>query len=260
MGSAPDPEGIRDLLATRVIPVLLHRGQQLVKGKRFDSWRSVGHALQAVRVHQARGVDELICLDIAATASGRGPDFDLVRAFAEDCFMPLTVGGGVRSIEDIRSLLANGADKVAIGAAALRNPWLVEAAAKRFGAQAVVVAIDVWQGRVAVQNARFVSAADPVTYAKQMEALGAGEILLTAADRDGTLEGYDLDLIRAVTDAVSIPVVAAGGCASYADMAEALRAGAHAVAAGALFQFTDATPKGAARHLAREGFPVRLAA
>ena len=121
-------------------------------------------------------------------------------------------------------------------------------------------AIDVWQGRVAVQNARFVSAADPVTYAKQMEALGAGEILLTAADRDGTLEGYDFDMIRAVTDAVSIPVVAAGGCASYADMAVALRAGAHAVAAGALFQFTDATPKGAARYLAREGFSVRLAA
>jgi cyclase len=248
------------MLATRVIPVLLRRGHQLVKGVGFDSWRSVGHALQAIRVYQSRDVDELVVLDVAATPEGRGPDLDLVKSFASDCFMPVTVGGGVRSCEDIRALLAAGADKVAIGTAAIDNPDLIAEASRRFGAQAVTVAIDVKAGTVWSFCGSRCRDLDPVGWATKVAAAGAGEILLTSVERDGSLAGYDLDLIRSVSEAVSIPVVAAGGAGTYEHLAEALQAGAHAVAAGAMWQFTDATPQGAARYLASRGFPMRLAA
>jgi cyclase len=248
------------VLASRVIPILLRRGHALVKGKGFDSWRSVGHALQAIRIYQARDVDELVVLDVAATPEGRGPDLELVKSFAADCFMPLTVGGGVRSCDDIRALLANGADKVAICTAALDNPDLIDEASRRFGAQAVVISIDVRDGAVWSRCASRREARDPVEWAREAADRGAGEILLTAIERDGTLDGYDLDLIDRVSSAVSIPVIAAGGAGSYEHLAEGLRAGAHAVAAGAMWQFTEATPKGAARYLAERGFAMRVAA
>lgn len=246
------------MLAKRVIPVMLVRGKTLVKGERFDGWRSIGHAAQAARVHAARGVDELCILDISATAEGRGPDLDLVRELSEGCFIPITVGGGVRSLQDIDNLLRAGADKVAIGAALFEVPDLLPAAAARFGRQAIVVSIDAVGLGVAIRCGKVQKLIKPKLVAMTAEGEGAGEILLNNIERDGTLEGYDLDLIREVSGSVSIPTIAAGGCSSYADMVSAVRAGADGCAVGALFAFTDATPKGAVQFLKRNHIEVRL--
>lgn len=247
------------MLATRVIPVLLVRGHQLVKGERFNSWRSVGHVQQAAEIHQARGVDELIVLDIAATPEGRGPDFAMVERLTAKCFMPITVGGGVRSVEDVRGLLAAGADKVSIGTAVTVVPDLVYDCANRFGSQAIVVSIDVGYGNSVMVNCGCTGYAhDPVYHAGWAERAGAGEILLTSIDRDGTLRGYDIELIREVCAAASVPVIANGGCSGYEDMQRAIESGASAVAAGALFQFTDATPKEAARYLMDHNIEARV--
>ena len=249
------------MLKTRVIPTLLSRGGELVKGRGFNSDRIIGRILQSAKVHQMRGVDELILLDIGATPEGRGPDFALIDDITSECFMPVTVGGGVRSIDDIRDLLRSGADKVAINTAAVRTPGIVQEASERFGAQAVVVSIDVKAGEVSTRCGSEMTGLDPVVWAKEVQRLGAGEIILCAVERDGMLEGYDRDLIDKVSRAVSIPVVASGGCSGYEDMADVLgTTQAHAVAAGALFQFCDATPKGAAEYLNARGFKVRLAA
>ncbi|MDZ4345367.1 MAG: HisA/HisF-related TIM barrel protein [Candidatus Binatia bacterium] len=247
------------MLKTRIIPVLLANSYDLVKGQRFNAWRRVGHVLQAARVHEMRQVDELILLDIGATARG-GPNFDLVRALTKDCFMPLSVGGGISTLEHIREMLRSGADKVVLGTTAVERPEFINAASDRFGAQAIVVSVDAKDGFVWSRNGTRRDERSPLQFACEMQDRGAGEILLNAVDRDGTLTGYDLDLIREVSAAVRIPLVAAGGCSGYEDMAEALRAGAHAVSAGALFQFCDSTPRGAAEHLTREGFVMRKAA
>jgi cyclase len=243
------------MLARRVIPTLLVCNGRLVKDRRFAGKRIVGHPLQAAKIHQARGVDELCVLDIGATPSGRGPDFRMVEALTECCFMPLTVGGGVRSIEDVRDLLNAGADKVAICTAV----DVVSECAAKFGNQAIVAVVDSLQGEVAVRCGKEIYSPSHVpSWAMTLEAHGAGEILLQSIDRDGTMEGYDLDLIRAVSRSVGIPVIASGGCRDYTDMAAAINAGASAVAAGALFQFTDATPKEAARYLAERGYEMRV--
>lgn len=238
------------MLATRIIPSLLVRGRELVKGERFNAWRSVGVAMQAALIHAARGVDELLILDIAATPEGRGPDLDFVRELTRQCFVPVTVGGGVRSVEDVRALLNAGADKVAIRTAAMDDPRIIRRCADKFGSQAIVVPMDI--------RCSSTSAASAAALAHSWEVQGAGEILLTAVEREGTMAGYDLELIREVSRAVSVPVIAHGGAGSYEHMAEAVRAGADAVAAGAMFQFTDATPKGAAQHLLRAGVEVRV--
>lgn len=244
-------------LAKRIIPTLLCRGRQLVKGASFDSWRSVGLAAQAVRIHSMRGVDELVLLDIAATAEGRGPDLGLVEELSEVCFMPIAVGGGVRSVADAKALLRAGADKIVVGSGHNEVDDLVYRLSSEFGSQAIVVSIDVRNGTYWTHSGTHDTMLDAVTAAKGAEAVGAGEILLTSIDREGTLSGYDLDLIRAVSQAVSVPVIAAGGCGSYEHMHQAILAGADAVAAGAMFQFTDATPQGAAEYLARQGVEVR---
>ena len=242
------------MLAHRVIPVLLKRGSTLIKGERFDSWRSVGHALQAAKVHAARSVDELMILDVQASASAKGPDFFSVAELTEDCFCPLTVGGGVRGADDVRRLLAAGADKVAIGSAALKDPTVIRECASKFGSQAIVAIVDYDEdGNVK----RHVSAR---SWAIEMAYWGAGEILLQAKWLDGTMRGYDLETIGAVASSVSVPVIACGGCSGYRDMAHAIQAGASAVAAGALFQFTDATPRGAAEYLAKAGIEARIPA
>lgn len=242
-------------LAHRVIPTILVKGRTMVKGERFNPWRSVGLAAQAVRIHQARGVDEVCILDVGATPEGRGPDLGLVEELSDVLFAPLAVGGGVQSLDDVTALLRAGADKVVIGTYA---PPIVLPAARHFGSQAIVAALDVTGRKVAWQCGRAVSNLDPVDYAKQLADEGAGEILLTSIDREGTQQGYDLDLIRKVSSAVSIPVIAHGGCSGYEDMAAAIAAGASAVAAGALFQFTDATPLEAARYLAARGIEARV--
>lgn len=252
------------MLKTRIIPTLLYRDFGLVKGKRFDSRRAVGSPMQAVKVYNLRGVDELVFLDVTATLQDRSPDFALVDDLADDCFMPLAVGGGVRSLEDVRSLLQVGADKVLMNTAAVEQPDLVRQAAEHFGSQCVVVSIDVsrdetgrataWTHSGTVSTGR-----DPVNLAIECERLGAGEILLTSIDRDGTMEGYDLDLTRNVSRAVSIPVIASGGAGSYEDMARAVLEGeATAVAAASIFHFTEQTPMEAKRHLQDRGVPVRM--
>ena len=246
------------MLAKRIIPTLLKRGRNLVKGQQFKSWRVVGHALQSVRTHNARGVDELIFLDIGATPEGRGPDFDLVAELTHDFFSPITVGGGVKSVADVKRLLAAGADKVSIGTAVCEVPNLVQDCADEFGSQAIVVSIDVGFGNsVMIRCGKEGYAHDPVEYAQWAQRAGAGEILLTSIDNEGTLQGYDLDLIKKVSEAVSIPVIAHGGCGNPSHMAHALNCGASAVAAGAMFQFTDITPKDCAQFLYENGFEVR---
>jgi cyclase len=211
-----------------------------------------------MKLHGRRGVDELCLLDITATAEGRTPDVGLVRELSEELFIPLTVGGGVRSCQDIDALLRAGADKVSIGSAAIEVRGLVTEASERFGKQAIVASIDAKGKTCAYRSGSRQMTHGPKAWARWMEGQGAGEILLTSVDRDGTLGGYDLDLIREVSAATSIPVIASGGCGSYADMLAAIHAGADAVAAGAVFAFTDCTPRGAAKFLRENSVCVRL--
>jgi len=251
------------MLKVRVIPTLLYKDFGLVKGVGFDSWRHVGNALQAVKVYNMREVDELVFLDILATAEGREPDYDTVAELAEDCFMPMTVGGGVRSLEHARRLLMAGADKVALGTAAAETPALVRQIAGRFGSQCVVVSIDFRKRNgtceVCTHCGSRPAGFDPVAYARSIEELGAGEILLQSIDRDGTMEGYDIDLTRRLCQAVSIPVIASGGAGNYEHMAQAvLEGGASAVAAASMFHFTQCTPLEAKRAMAEKGIAVRI--
>lgn len=228
---------------------MLVRGRTLVKGRQFAGDRSIGHAQQAARVHAMRGVDELLILDIGATAEGRGPDLGLIEELSAGCFIPITVGGGIKTIDDIDKLLRAGADKVALCTSAREDPAFVTAASERFGRQAITVVIE--------HNAEGTTA--PTIHALDAQKAGAGEIVLQSKPRDGMMNGYALPVIEAVANAIEVPLVASGGCSGYADMAEALKRGASAVACGALFAFTDATPRGAAQYLSKHGIPVRLA-
>jgi len=251
------------MLKTRIIPTLLYKDFGLVKGERFDSRRAVGSAMQAIKVYNLRGVDELVFLDVTATLQGREPDYELIDDLADDCFMPLTVGGGVHTIDHVRRLLEVGADKVAIGTAAATSPDLVNAAAERFGAQCVVAVIDTkpaHQGgpqRAWIRSATEATDVDPVSLAATLESAGAGEILLQSIERDGTMVGYDTATIEAVSTSVGIPVIASGGCGTYDHMISALKAGASALAAAAIFHFTEQTPLEAKHHLAAAGYPIR---
>lgn len=248
----------------RVMPTLLYKEVGLVKGIAFDPWRRVGSAMQAVKVYNMREVDELVFFDIMATQEGRAPDFELVDDLADECFMPLAVGGGIRSAEHVRALLRVGADKVVMNSVLVEDPDVVRRVSDQFGAQCVVAAIDA-KGppggpyQVWTRSGTTPTNWDPVALAVEAQRLGAGEILITSIDRDGTMLGYDTHLTRRVSDAVSIPVVASGGAGSYAHMADVLREGtAAAVAAASIFHFTEQTPLEAKRYLARQGFNVRL--
>ena len=255
------------MLATRIIPVILVRGTKLVKGKQFKSWRSIGHAAQAAQIHAMRGVDELIMLDI----SGERPNLPLIRELSQGCFSPLTVGGGVRTLTDIQNLLDNGADKVSICTGAT-DVEFIEQASNRFGSQAIVIAVDYKKvnGRpcvmvdsgtreIEMMNNDGPISMHPVAWAIRAEDLGAGEILLTDIDREGMMNGYDLDMIAKVSDEVTIPVIAHGGCGMPSHCLDAITAGAHAVAAGSIFCFTDTTPKDVAYFLDSVAVEVRLA-
>ena len=251
------------MLKVRVIPTLLYRDGGLVKGTGFDSWRPVGSPMQSIRVYNLREVDELIFVDITASQEDREPDFDAIDDLADYCFMPLTVGGGVKNLDHVRHLLQVGADKVALSTAAVETPTLIRQIADRFGSQCVVVSIDA--KRVGDEHLVFTHSGTRQTdikvadLARQVEQLGAGEILVTSIERDGTMTGYDLDLIRSVSDAVSTPVIASGGAGSYSDMLSAIQgANASAVAAAAIFHFTQQTPREAKQFLATHGVPVRL--
>lgn len=253
------------MLKVRIIPTLLWKNHGLVKGIGFDSWRRVGTIMPAVKVYNTRQVDELIVVDIAATSEGRLPDFDEVREFSAECFVPLTVGGGIRSIEDIKQLLRAGADKVSINSAAFEHPALINEASERFGSQCVVVSIDARKNPDGSYSCMSRSGAvdtgrEPGEWAVEMERRGAGEILITSVDLDGTMKGYDLELIKSITSRVRIPVIASGGAGNYEHMFEALETGkADAVAAASIFHFTEQTPREAKNYLAARGIPVRNA-
>lgn len=252
------------MLKVRVIPTLLWKQVGLVKGVGFDSWRRVGPVLPAIRVYNQREVDELVLLDIVAGRAGDEPDYESIADYGQDCFVPLTYGGGIRDVGQVRRLLRAGADKVGVNSAAYERPELVTEIAGRHGAQCVVGGIDV--RRAAPGRWECYSHAgttptgrDALQWARELEDRGAGELLVTSIERDGTFSGYDLDLVAAVANAVAIPVIASGGAGNYQHMVEAVQAGASAVAAASIFHFTELTPAGAKQALAAAGIPVRRA-
>lgn len=251
------------MLKVRVIPTLLWKQFGLVKGIGFDSWRRVGPVLPAIKVYNQREVDELVLVDIVAHQSEDELDFESIDEFGQECFVPLTVGGGIARIEQVQRLLRAGADKVSINSAAYRRPELVTEIAKRHGAQCVVASIDARAneggGWTCFSHAgQQATGRDVTAWARELEGRGAGEILITSIERDGTMQGYDLALIEAVVRAVQIPVIASGGAGNYQHMVDAVtQAGASAVAAASIFHFTEQTPAGAKAALAAAGIPVR---
>lgn len=254
------------MLKSRVIPTLLYRDGNLRKGQGFDSWRSVSTAIEAVRIYTMREVDELVFLDIEATAAGRGPDLGLVRDLADSCNVPFSVGGGIRTAgQAVDLVMEGGADKVVLNTGAFECPGLVGAVAERLGSQAVIVSVDArpradGSGHDAfIRNGTVPTGLTAVDLARRYEEEGAGEILLTSIPRDGTMSGYDLDLLASVSDAVRLPVIASGGAGGPDHMFEALSvARVHAVAASAVFLFTALTPREAKLHLRGKGCAVRL--
>lgn len=255
------------MLAKRIIPCLdVDRGR-VVKGTNFLNLRDAGDPVEVAARYEQEGADELVFLDITASHEGRSIMLDVVRRTAEVCFMPVTVGGGIRNLDDIRALLNAGADKVSINSAAVRDPGLVHRAARRFGSQCIVVNIDpkrvrrdgreVWE--VHINGGRVPTGLEAVAWAREVERLGAGEIVLTSMDADGTKNGYDLPMTRAVADAVEIPVVASGGCGSPEHMRAALvEGGADAALAASIFHYREYTIAEAKHHLASRGVPVRM--
>jgi cyclase len=252
------------MLSRRIIPCLDVTGGRVVKGVRFLELRDAGDPVESAKAYDAQGADELVFLDITASSDGRGIMHDVVARTAEQCFMPLTVGGGLRTLDDIEAMLKAGADKVSLNTSAIKDPTLIRAASERFGAQCIVVAIDAkaepngthW--RVYTHGGRNPTELDAVAWSRQAVDLGAGEILLTSMDRDGTKAGYDVALTRAVSDAVTVPVIASGGAGELSHFAEALAQGnASAVLAASLFHFGTLTIPQVKAYLAGQGVPVR---
>jgi cyclase len=252
-------------LKVRVIPCLDVKDGRVVKGVNFVGLRDAGDPVEQARVYDEAGADELCFLDITASHENRGTILDIARRTAEQCFMPLTIGGGVRTVEDIRALLLAGADKVSINTAAVKDPDFVRAAAEKFGAQCIVVAVDakrVGEGRweIFTHGGRTPTGIDAVGFARRVVSLGAGEILLTSMDRDGVRAGYDLALTRAVADAVEVPVIASGGVGTLAHLAQGVTEGhASAVLAASIFHFGEHSIAEAKAALAAAGVPVRPA-
>ena len=252
------------MLKARLIPCLDVKDGRVVKGVNFVNLRDAGDPVEIAKAYDAAGADELCFLDITASHENRGIMLDVVTRTAEACFMPLTVGGGIRVLEDIRALLLAGADKASINSAAVADRSFVARAAEKFGSQCVVVAIDAkatapgrWE--IFTHGGRKPTGIDAIAYAREVVALGAGELLLTSMDRDGTGKGFDLALTRAVADAVPVPVIASGGVGNLDHLVDGIREGhAAAVLAASIFHFGTHTIAEAKRHLASRGVPVRL--
>jgi len=257
------------MFKVRVIPCLDVKDGRVVKGVNFVNLRDAGDPVEAAIAYDAAGADELCFLDITASHENRATIFDVVQRTAEACFMPLTVGGGVRTVEDIRKLLASGADKVSINTAAVTRRAFVKEAAEKFGDQCIVVAIDAkkvsskpgepdrWE--IFTHGGRNPTGLDAVDYAREVVALGAGEILLTSMDRDGTRSGFDIALTRAVADAVRVPVIASGGVGNLQHLVEGIRDGhATAVLAASIFHFGEYSVRDAKAFMAKAGLPMRL--
>jgi cyclase len=250
------------MLTRRIIPCLDVKDGRVVKGINFVSLRDAGDPVEQARAYDAQGADEVCFLDISASPDGRSTIVDVVARTADCVFAPLTVGGGVRSVDDVRRLLEAGADKVSVNTAAIRNPALVEDAAARFGSQAIVVAVDArrtgasWE--VYSHGGRTPEGLDAIDWCRRVCALGAGELLVTSMDRDGTRQGYDLELVRTIADAVDVPVIASGGVGRLEDLADGLtRGGADAVLAASIFHYGEHTIAEAKQFLAGRGIPVR---
>lgn len=252
------------MLKARVIPCLDVKDGRVVKGVNFVGLRDAGDPVEQAKIYDEAGADELCFLDITASSDNRNIIFDVVRATAEHCFMPLTVGGGVREVEDVRKLLLAGADKVSINTAAVKRPEFVREAAEKFGSQCIVVAIDAkstgpgkWE--IFTHGGRENTGIDAIEFARKVAELGAGEILLTSMDRDGVKKGFDLELTRAVADAVPIPVIASGGVGNLDHLIEGVTKGhATAVLAASIFHFGEYSIGEAKAHMAKNGVPVRL--
>ena len=254
------------MLAKRIIPCLDVTNGRVVKGTKFLDLRDAGDPVECARAYDAQGADELVFLDITASSDNRATMVDVVARTAEQCFMPLTVGGGIRTVEDFRTMLLAGADKVSVNTAAINNPSLVSQAAQAFGSQCVVVAIDAKRDgpgrwRVYTHGGRNPTELDAVAWAVKVARLGAGEILLTSMDADGTCDGYDIELTAAVSGAVTIPVIASGGAGELRHLADVLDRGkADAVLAASIFHFGTYRISEAKEYLASRGVPVRLQA
>jgi cyclase len=256
------------MFKVRVIPCLDVKDGRVVKGVNFVDLRDAGDPVEAAIAYDAAGADELTFLDITASHENRGTMLDVVRRTAEACFMPVTVGGGVRTVDDIRELLRSGADKVSINTAAVNRREFVKEAAEKFGDQCVVVAIDAkrvkrgggsdrWE--IFTHGGRNATGIDAIEYAQEVVSLGAGELLLTSMDRDGTRQGFDIPLTRAIADSVSVPVIASGGVGNLDHLVEGIRDGhATAVLAASIFHFGEFTVRAAKEHMVRAGLPMRL--
>ena len=250
------------MLKKRIIPVLLLKDGRLVKTIKFDKYRDVGDPVKTAMIYDAQRADELVFLDIEASEKNRGTLCDVVKRVSEECFMPLGIGGGIRTVEDIRLILQSGADKVVINTAAVENPEFIKEAARVYGNSTIVVSVDVKEKEskyeVFTHGGSKATGLDPVDWAKEVEKLGAGEIIITNIDRDGTMEGLDISLIRSIADAVNIPVICAGGAANIADFERGYVEGhAAAVGAGSIFHFTDQSIIKMRRHLVNEGVNLR---
>lgn len=254
---------VKSTLAKRIVPCLDVKDGKVVKGINFVGIKEVGDPVECAKAYNAAGADEIVFLDITATHEGRGTMIDVVRRTASQIFVPLTVGGGIRTIDDFRNLLRAGADKISVNSAAVKNPQLIADAADIFGSQCVVVAIDAKKFddgyHVVVHGGRIDTGIDAVEWAKQAEKLGAGEILLTSMDADGTKQGFDIDMLNAVCAAVKIPVIASGGCGSLAHFSDVFeQTGADAALAASLFHYRELTVGEVKEHLRSKGIPVRL--
>ncbi|MBM3579388.1 MAG: imidazole glycerol phosphate synthase subunit HisF [Alphaproteobacteria bacterium] len=245
------------MLKPRLIPCLDVKNGRVVKGVNFENLVDAGDPVTQAKFYFDEGADELCFLDIAASQENRGTMLSMVKKVAEVCFIPFTVGGGIRELQDFSDLLKCGADKVSVNSAAIKNQDLITQAARKFGSQCVVVAIDVKHNEVFTHGGTVPTGINAISWAKKVEQLGAGEILLTSMDKDGTRSGYDLDLIRNITSAVGIPVIASGGVGNLQHLADGLKAGACAVLAASIFHFREASIKQAKEFLRKEGLSIR---
>jgi imidazole glycerol-phosphate synthase subunit HisF len=249
------------MLKKRVIPILTIKNSRLVKSINFDNHRNIGSYISAVRVFNSRNVDELIFIDIDARENGL--KFSLLREITKECFMPVTIGGGIKTLEDMEKVFKSGADKVSINTEAVENPRFIKSAAKKFGNQSIVISIDArktdGQYKVFICNGKKNTGLDPVEWAKKVEKLGAGEIILTSIDKDGIMNGYDYDLVKNVSKSIDIPIIVSGGAGSLSDFYEVMKSGLiSGVGAGSIFQYTQITPKNIKEYLAGFGVPTRL--